>query len=88
LATYTYSASSKKWNTTDELYWDGNSDNTFNAWYPATAEYTSFNIPSDQSSGTAQADWMTATTTAKKSDGTVELLFAHHLSKVRITIES
>jgi hypothetical protein len=31
---------------------------------------------------------MTATTTAKKSDGTVELLFAHHLSKVRITIES
>lgn len=88
LASYTYSASSKKWNTTDELYWDGNSDNTFNAWYPATAEYTSFNIPSDQSSGTAQADWMTATTTAKKSDGTVELLFAHHLSKVRITIES
>lgn len=88
LAAYTYSASTKQWNTEDELYWDGIYDNTFNAWYPATADYTSFDIPSDQSLGTAQADWMTATTTTKKSNGTVELLFDHHLSKVRIIIES
>ena len=88
LATYTYSAYSKKWSTEDELYWDGSHDNTFNAWYPATADYATFDIPADQTSGIALADWMTATTTTKKANGTVGLLFNHHLSKVRIIVES
>lgn len=51
LATYIYTAATGKWSTTDELYWDGESANTFNAWYPATAAYASFSIPSDQSEG-------------------------------------
>jgi uncharacterized protein (TIGR02145 family) len=88
LATYTYTASTGKWNTSDELYWDGESENTFNAWYPTTAQYSSFTIPSDQSAGITSADWMTATASAKKADGNVELAFNHNLAKVTVTIES
>lgn len=88
LATYTYSAASGKWTTTDELYWAGESANTFNAWYPVTAEYGSFTIPSDQTAGTADADWMTASASAKRTDGKVELPFNHNLSKIAVFIES
>lgn len=88
LATYTYSESTGKWSTTDELYWDGEAANTFNAWYPATAQYGSFTVPSDQSAGIAAADWMTATASAKKADGNVQLSFNHNLAKVTVLIES
>lgn len=87
LATYTYSSSTGTWSTSDELYWDGESENTFNAWYPVDADYSSFTIPSDQTTGTAAADWMTATTSAKKADGKVELSFNHNLAKVTVVIE-
>ena len=87
IATYTYSSSTAKWSTTDELYWDGEDANTFYAWYPTTAAYDSFTILVDQTSGTAAADWMTATASAKKADGNVELSFNHNLAKVTITIE-
>lgn len=88
LATYTYSESTGKWSTTDELYWDGEAANTFNAWYPATAQYGSFTVPSDQSAGIAAADWMTATASAKKADGNVQLAFNHNLAKVTVVINS
>lgn len=88
LATYIYTAATGKWSTTDELYWDGESANTFNAWYPATAAYASFSIPSDQSAGTAAADWMTATASAKKAAGNVQLAFNHNLAKVTVVIDS
>lgn len=88
LATYIYTAATGKWSTTDELYWDGESANTFNAWYPATAAYASFSIPSDQSEGTAAADWMTATVSAKKAAGNVQLAFNHNLAKVTVVIDS
>lgn len=88
LATYTYSDSTGKWRTTEELYWIGEDSNTFNAWYPSTAAYDSFTIPTDQTSGIADADWMTATTSAKKADGTINLSFNHNLAKVIVTIES
>lgn len=87
LATYTYSSSTGKWSTPDELFWNGESENTFNAWYPADAEYSSFIIPSDQTAGIAVADWMTATTSAKQADGNVELSFSHNLAKVTVVIE-
>ena len=87
LATYTYSKSTGKWNTTDDLYWGVQPTNTFNAWYPATSAYNSFTIPTDQTAGTATADWMTATTTANRADGVVNLSFNHNLAKVTITIE-
>ena len=87
LATYTYSKSTDKWNTTNDLYWGVQSTNTFNAWYPATSAYNSFTIPTDQTAGTATADWMTATTSANRADGTVNLSFNHNLAKVTITID-
>lgn len=86
-ATYTYSESTGKWNTTDDLYWGVQPTNTFNAWYPATSAYNSFTIPTDQTAGTATADWMTATTTANRADGVVNLSFNHNLAKITITID-
>ena len=87
LATYTYSESTGKWNTSDDLYWGVQPTNTFNAWYPATSAYNSFTIPTDQTAGTATADWMTATTTANRANGAVNLSFNHNLAKVTITID-
>ena len=87
LATYTYSESTSKWSTSDDLYWGVQPTNTFNAWYPATSAYNSFTIPTDQTAGTATADWMTATTTANRADGVVNLSFNHNLAKVTITID-
>lgn len=87
LATYSYSESTGKWNTSDDLYWGVQPTNTFNAWYPATSAYNSFTIPTDQTAGTATADWMTATTTANRAVGVVNLSFNHNLAKVTITID-
>ena len=87
LATYTYSESTGKWNTSDALYWGVQPTNTFNAWYPATSAYNSFTIPTDQTAGTATADWMTATTSANRANGAVNLSFNHNLAKVTITID-
>ena len=88
LATYTYSESTVMWNTTNDLYWGVKSENTFNAWYPATAAYDSFTIPVNQSTAVnlASADWMTATTTARRNS-TVALSFNHNLAKVTVFIE-
>ena len=87
LATYAYSESTSKWNTSDALYWGVQPTNTFNAWYPATSAYNSCTIPTDQTAGTATADWMTATTTANRANGAVNLSFNHNLAKVTITID-
>lgn len=87
LATYAYSESTSKWNTSDALYWGVQPTNTFNAWYPATSAYNSFTIPDDQTAGTATADWMTATTSANRANGAVNLSFNHNLAKVTITID-
>lgn len=88
IATYTYSEATRKWSTTEELYWNGKQTNTFNAWYPADMQYDSFTIPVDQTRGIANADWMTATTSAKQADGDVKLPFNHNLVKVTVSIES
>lgn len=60
LATYTYSSSTGQWCTTDELYWNEGAENTFKAWYPTTAEFGAFTIPTDQTVGITAADWMIA----------------------------
>ena len=87
LATYAYSESTSTWNTSDALYWGVQPTNTFNAWYPATSAYNLFTIPTDQTAGTATADWMTATTSANRANGAVNLSFNHNLAKVTITID-
>ena len=88
LATYTYSESTGKWTTSNDLYWGVQSENTFNACYPATAAYNSFSIPANQTTAVnlASADWMTATTTASRNS-TVALSFSHNLAKVTVTIK-
>lgn len=86
-----YAYDGQNWSPTGDTYvlWQGKENNDFQAWYPATAAYTTFTIPTDQSStNLSAADWMTAIGTAKREDGCVDLAFAHLLSKVTVTISS
>ena len=70
--------------------WNGASKNEFEAWYPLTASYTTFTIPTDQSSEQllGAADWMTASSGEidKPENQTLNLDFQHQLSKVTVTI--
>jgi surface protein len=73
------------------LVWNsGDNTNQFKAWYPATASYDSFELPTDQSDASklAAADWMTATTVdmSKPSNCELGLMFAHKLTKVTVNI--
>ena len=70
-------------------------DNVFEAFSPLTtddnnASYTTFNIPTDQSTATLlqSADWMTATTTKKKAEATngLELIFSHRNAKLHFNV--
>ena len=58
------SASSPSWTSNGTLLWSAGEENTFQAVYPATAEYSSFTVPSDQSDAAKfkSADWMTCET--------------------------
>lgn len=55
------SESSPSWTSNGTLLWYVGEENTFQAVYPATAEYSSFTVPSDQSDADKlkSADWMT-----------------------------
>lgn len=86
-----YKYENSTWSPTGDAYvlWKGTENNNFQAWYPADATYTKFTIPDDQSgTNLPTADWMTATGTAKRDDGSVALAFTHLLSKVTVTISS
>ena len=70
-------------------------DNVFEAFSPLTtddnnASYTTFNLPTDQSTATLlqSADWMTATTTKKKAEATngLELIFSHRNAKLHFDV--
>ena len=58
------------WTSDSPLLWCGGMENTFHAVYPATADYSSFTVPSDQSDATklASADWMTGEKTIEWSE--------------------
>ena len=49
------------WTSDSPLLWCGGMENTFHAVYPATADYSSFTVPADQSTEAKlkSADWMT-----------------------------
>ena len=87
----TYTLTGEEWNTADAFVWNGASKNEFEAWYPQTASYTTFTIPTDQSSEQllGAADWMTASSGEidKPEDHTLKLNFHHQLSKVTVTID-
>ena len=77
------------------VVWCNSYDNEFKAFSPLhtsanNASFTTFTIPTDQSTADklAAADWMTATTTEKKGDnnGAISLNFEHQLSNIVITI--
>lgn len=89
IATYTFYGST--WTTTDALVWNGGSAmNQFQAWYPATASFDEFTLPTDQNSieELPAADWMTASTSAmvKPANKTINLAFEHKLAKVTVQI--
>ena len=60
------SESSPSWTSNGTLLWSAGEENTFQAVYPATAEYSSFTVPTDQSieANFKAADWMTGETKA------------------------
>ena len=86
----TYTLTDEEWNTADPFVWNGASKNEFEAWYPLTASYTTFTIPTDQSSEQllGAADWMTASSGEidKPENQTLNLDFQHQLSKVTVII--
>ena len=89
IATYTFDGST--WITTDALVWNGGTaESQFQAWYPATASFDKFTLPTDQNSieELPAADWMTASTSAmvKPADKTINLAFEHKLAKVTVQI--
>ena len=84
----TYNFDGTTWTTTDALVWNGSAKNQFKAWYPATASFDSFDLPTDQSAGIDKADWMTAVTEemTKPGSGVLDLNFVHKLTKVTVTV--
>ena len=89
VATYTFDGTT--WTTTDALVWNGGTaESQFQAWYPATASFDKFTLPTDQNSieELPAADWMTASTSAmvKPADKTINLAFEHKLAKVTVQI--
>ena len=84
----TYNFDGSYWTTTDAFVWNGSTTNQFKAWYPATASFDSFDLPTDQSAGIEAADWMTAETEemTKPRSGVLDLNFVHKLTKVTVTV--
>ena len=97
IATYTYTNNgtyndpNMAWTTTDALVWNGGTaESQFQAWYPATASFDKFTLPTLQNDNErlATADWMTASTSAmvKPADKTINLAFEHKLAKITVQI--
>ena len=87
------SGTTATWTSDSPLLWCGGMENTFHAVYPATADYSSFTVPSDQSDATklASADWMTgeakATLNNLTSASPITLNMTRKMAKVEVTIE-
>ena len=89
IATYTFDGTT--WTTIDALVWNGGTaESQFQAWYPATASFDKFTLPTDQNSreDLSAADWMTASTSAmvKPDDKTINLAFEHKLAKITVQV--
>ena len=81
------------WTSDSPLLWCGGMENTFHAVYPATADYSSFTVPTDQSDATklASADWMTGEAKATLNNLTnaspITLNMTRKMAKVEVTVE-
>ena len=87
----TYNEPNMAWTTTDALVWNGGTaESQFQAWYPASASFDKFTLPTLQNDNErlATADWMTASTSAmvKPDDKTINLAFEHKLAKITVQI--
>lgn len=85
-----YTTNGASWAPVDAsnyLVWDGTGANTFYGVYPATAGYSDFTLPTDQTGGVQVADWMTATYTGAKGNGSVKFRMQHLLSKVTVNLK-
>ena len=86
------SESSPSWTSNGILLWSAGEENTFQAVYPATAEYSSFTVPSDQSDADKfkSADWMTCETKVTLNNLTdaspLELTFERKMAMVVVEI--
>ena len=87
------SGTTATWTSDSPLLWCGGMENTFHAVYPATADYSSFTVPSDQSDATklASADWMTGEAKATLNNLTnaspITLNMTRKMAKVEVTVE-
>ena len=88
------SASSPSWTSNGTLLWSAGEENTFQAVYPATAEYSSFTVPTDQSTEAnfKAADWMTGETKATlnlnedASNKTIDINLTRQMAMVVVQI--
>ena len=88
------SESSPSWTSNGTLLWSAGEENTFQAVYPATAEYSSFTVPTDQSTEAnfKAADWMTGETKATlnlnedASNKTIDINLTRQMAMVVVQI--
>ena len=88
------SVSSPSWTSNGTLLWYVGEENTFQAVYPATAEYSSFTVPTDQSTEAnfKAADWMTGETKATlnlnedASNKTIDINLTRQMAMVVVQI--
>ena len=88
------SESSPSWTSNRTLLWSAGEENTFQAVYPATAEYSSFTVPTDQSTEVnfKAADWMTGETKATlnlnedASNKTIDINLTRQMAMVEVEI--
>ena len=79
--TLTYNGSTSTWTTFNVTL-----PATVEACYPATATLTSFTIPTNQSAGIAEADYMTTASSQQLNGTNLSLALVHRLCKVAVTI--
>lgn len=81
------------WTSDSPLLWCGGMENTFHAVYPATADYSSFTVPADQSTEAKlkSADWMTgeAKVTLANLDNAsaLDINMTRKMAMVEVTVE-
>ncbi len=83
----TYTLGTDGWSSTAPLVWGSTLPVTYYAAYPATATTGSFTLPTDQSNGTAEANYMTASKKVSEKCA-LSLTFTHKTAQVIVKIAS
>ncbi len=83
----TYTLGTDGWSSTAPLVWGSTFPVTYHAAYPETATTGSFTLPADQSNGTAEANYMTASAEVSEKKA-LSLDFTHKTAQVIVKIAS